>query len=946
MSTILRTWSLDETQQFHLNLPDNVYPAVNYQFAIIQDITKSQSDFNKGFRVPASEENIAFFGYMWDVNYVGTFDPKKKYRAILEVNTITVLEGFVQLMDVIVENGITTEFEVRMFGEGSNLSRSIGSKLLSDYDWSTYDHVFNLANIQTGMTDAGLSSGVIKYGMADFGLGMVYDGNDGYPDLADPTEPIYIWHFKPLIRIKEILDEIITDAGFTYTSAFLEGSIFEKYFLLLHQGGGAPVFPVEDDYYFKVGLTGNFSHPGTGAGVVPFDDESSPFVDVGGNFDTVNNKYDIPVDPLDIPALDNINGGYQFKVSLKITNSGGAFYAKYGFTGLGLFEFQVLAGTNTYTFFSPEGMYLTPYFYQVILDSDTAITVVQDDDETFFELVKGPVSYDGSTLEVGPNMPPNYRAVDLLQAVVKQHNMVIIPDKHNERHLTIEPYDDWIGGGAQLDWSNKMDHKKAYRITPLADLEKEEQLWTYKEGKDLASKYYVDQGRVYGRKLLLNPDNDFAKGEKKVEINVASTPCNAISGTAMIVPKLFTDDGKPAEPQARILYNGGNHVVNEFWIRTPASPTAVSQAVYNYFGHYSVPQPDITDRDINFGAETPLHVISGMPLNTLFKEYWEGFMRELYDSDSRMMTAYFNLTEKDLYHFAWNDEVWIKNSWWRVNRILGFIPGIQQSTKVELIKLNDLAIDRYCTLTVDAIALDGQVTFTDGTTGGQTGNQLCCEVNGYQWIDSECQAFVGGNGAVRQIGTRINILPRYRDIQREAIRAFSRRGARDTRGRNVSMHGDNPYAKYLNMMAHGHGIDAQGGFVHMQGRFDISEAASSARRFYIDEPNTETFEPDDGTTWLCEIQIIIAELDTAIVEHSTITYTAQMGKTRGSTYVKSGYTATKAAQGHRATYDLNIDVTSDTDKIYFYLSETDPDTIEDVFVVCRVHFLEMKNETL
>jgi hypothetical protein len=118
-------------------------------------------------------------------------------------------------------------------------------------------------------------------------------------------------------------------------------------------------------------------------------------------------------------------------------------------------------------------------------------------------------------------------------------------------------------------------------------------------------------------------------------------------------------------------------------------------------------------------------------------------MNEIYSPEGRIMEAFFALDLKDILTFSFADKIWIQDSYWRILEISDYKVGLQESTKVKLIKFLDQISD--CSSTPVGTTVNGEVEFeSDGTPVEAT--EDCCSRYGYFWdeINGICWAFNNG----------------------------------------------------------------------------------------------------------------------------------------------------------------------------------------------------------
>jgi hypothetical protein len=133
-------------------------------------------------------------------------------------------------------------------------------------------------------------------------------------------------------------------------------------------------------------------------------------------------------------------------------------------------------------------------------------------------------------------------------------------------------------------------------------------------------------------------------------------------------------------------------------------------------------------------------------------------MNELYSPEGRMMEAFFALDLKDILTFSFADKIWIQDSYWRILEISDYKVGLQESTKVKLIKFLDQVND--CSSTPFSVTTNGEVEFEDGEGDPVEATEDCCSRYGYFWdeVNGVCWAF-NNNGQFRNsiVGNQSNV---------------------------------------------------------------------------------------------------------------------------------------------------------------------------------------------
>ena len=770
---LLTVTSQDGLTDIVLDLYENISIPTTYQFSNVQDFSKTNSNHSQNFRIPGTPKNNDFFGSQYNVNISGTFNPKKKATAVLSYDTLPQIVGYIQLKNVIVQKGRFVEYEVVLFGDVANFGAEVGDKKLEDYTTflATLDHDFTAANVRLSWAN-NLLGGDVVYPLIDWGAN--YYGGDGLSgsgqNITEVIDGSKLNQWKPAIKLKAIIDAIFAEEGFTYTSDFFtnntdfakliipcpgaKGATFSQGGALANEFTTQMVTPQPSGTTTNLVVATNTRTPlnifGVGLSDGGFDN--------GSDFGTATDAAGFSYNYYQVPS----NGSYSLNYILGFTPSS-PFILEYSIekcpntnfilsettvieNNLGVLESgfnQVSSGSPINTFLE-SGDYVRIVFKQI---SGSSIT---------FAFTSSPLDNNGiqslncyfnarptNDFVSGQNVDftecmPDLKAIDLFNSITKMFNLIIIPDPVNETNLLIEPYDTWIAGGDIVDWTDKLDISKDIQLTPTTELQTENLLFTYKEGEDILNKLTKENAnRVYGRKLIDQTNNDFAKGERKVELDFVATPSNLIPDTAMIIPKLVDKLGAPIEPKPRILAWHGLIPAGVQWyfheMNLTGTPVISNETFYAKASHYLQSEfITLNGDDLNWGMETPYHYIQSAPEGTLYKKYWENFVDEIYNENARIMKANFKITSADIFKFKFNDKIWIKDSYWRINKINGWTITDSKTVQVELLKLPNVKIN--CEWIPDSSTNNGTITMINAAGATGVGTEECCIFAGYNWV--------------------------------------------------------------------------------------------------------------------------------------------------------------------------------------------------------------------
>jgi len=168
--------------------------------------------------------------------------------------------------------------------------------------------------------------------------------------------------------------------------------------------------------------------------------------------------------------------------------------------------------------------------------------------------------------------------------------------------------------------------------------------------------------------------------------------------------------------------------------------------------NYSTMNATVTDSDLNFAPEVPIHTIIANPYNNLYNRWWRNYYRELFDGQARILEGMFALTLNDIFTFQFSDKIWIIDSWWRVLEISGYVVGEQDMTKVKLIRVLD--IENGCDLIPVSANLDQSLNWETPNGDPATITQDCCTRFGYNWNSTKNDCYSQPNGGTRSFITQ------------------------------------------------------------------------------------------------------------------------------------------------------------------------------------------------
>ena len=675
-----------------------------------KNVAEKTQSYSKDFNLPATKRNNRIFTQIFEItnsveSNAESFNPYVQTQCVLKQDGNVIFKGFLKLIDIVNKDG-EISYNVNLYSESIILVDVLQNKLFRDLDFDELTHDYNKTNItaswydSTGITlseDLGLSSfaydaalgvnntKVLKYPFVDWTGNLSVDSTTNYPILNKLEDA-----FRPFIQCKYIVDKIFNDAGFTFTSTFLDSSTFTNLFMDFNWGAGD--MPIEVNSNAVVGNYNATSKHYAGSSYTNLR-LTSPTLNLPlVNYDTSTHKITAPNNNTEY----SINYDYQLAIdngiptvgvrwlvtkadgspSISIDESQGTFGPF--FTGLfqGSFTITLDQGDTLEAQFKSS---IANIFYQTFNVNITTTATVN--------ITRNITAVTESTLL--NNLRGDLGQWEFIKGFINMFNLIIRQDETNPTNLLIETYDtvfNDIDKGLSLsernivnDWTSKIDASEI-KLTPL-DLAKETMFDYIEDDKDFAANLYKNTFvEPYGSKTFN------ARGNT---IFVESAEVSATPFAATIVKPLFDYLPQFLSPA---IYSSDGGVYQSFdnkpkiLYKTSASPFTMTDGTsysipaqngvtgtsaetkYLKFSHTTDLPPLSTSLDLNFSPHL-LIGISGNTLNSLYQQYWSNYFDELYNFDTKTMTVKVNLNAADITQFDFRNKVMIQNRAFRVNKI-------------------------------------------------------------------------------------------------------------------------------------------------------------------------------------------------------------------------------------------------------------------------------------
>ena len=658
-----------------LDLSQGFTNQITYSVDDLENLDSKTTSFSKTIIVPGTTRNNKLLGNIFEFansNFYESASPNVSYnfnasvsaKARLDVNGVTVIKGVLRLLEIIID-GEHVEYEMAIFGELGGFISKMGNKRIEDIYLDNYNHVYSVANIQSSWNNANNGYGYY-YPLID--IGAVSTDKKNYQYKA----------FRPALFVREIIDKIITDAGYTWESNFFNSNFFKRLIL-----------PYNEKALTKRGATNYVDAHNTSSQHIYGTDIASD-TKIIFQSSTLNNF-----------SVNGANTIFTYTGASAInTTINAQFVGTYNLSRYCSLYIQVVLGGNVisqtgysngsgsialnlsgnYTVNPGDTLYVnahvvgnTRYGFTYDIYFNTSTLSVIPNGTTFVEYQLG------DTIEISRIIPKNIFQKDFFASILKMFYLMVTEDKLVDRKLIIEPWVDFydLDRTSYLDWSGKIDRSNVIKLKPMSEINARYYQIKYKTDSDYYNEAYKKRySEGYGD-IIYDNNLEFAKETSTTEVLFAATPLVGYTGEDKIVSTTFKKSGTTEEAidvVPRILQAKKITGVTSWDILNSATVLA-SGTTYAYAGHFD--DPDVPAADLNFGATRELFfdLSAGALSNNLFNTYYSSYLAEVTDKDSRLFTAKIKLTETDIYNLDFGRFIWVDGVLYRLNKIVDYSAG-------------------------------------------------------------------------------------------------------------------------------------------------------------------------------------------------------------------------------------------------------------------------------
>jgi hypothetical protein len=700
----------------YLEVAENVVVPLNFGVSDVRDFTSKTGSFSKSIKIAGTKHNNLVFDHIFDVNNVTLeFNINTKQQCLIEQDGEIVLDNAImQLIDV---QKISTgpgydeqiEYTITVKDTVSELFTDIGNKLLTDLDFSDFNHTYQASDV-----------------IASFD----HDKEDGYKyilPIADDAS-YDLTEMKPAVYVWQYLNRIFAKAGYSYQFDEMVQIGFDK--LLIPYNGGknriSALVQTESEVIAEETVSQEFTHDF----ITDFFklDVTTEISDVNGYYNPTTSIY---TNPFNINAPNNLE--YQIDIDFEVSFRDASTFAVFPFSfspqiklhkngttigtsALSITQINTALGFNvnsngygnldTLTFFpsgntviasgintfnlsgtgiAPSDLLEIGGYLDVIIPNNIVLSVA--DLVVTINSIKIRIVPSGESLTfqmpvvMNDFIPANIKQSDFLKSIFTMFNLFVIPNINNPKDIIIQTRDSYYDSGTVKDFTKQLCKELPQTLTFLPELTAKKLTLTYSDDTDtLNVGYKKNVNETYGQTQYIF-DNEYIKNEAINKVIFGASPFI----TAPFGATVMGINGSEPKTLPRIVYDGGKLPCGYYQINdTPTQWLSVNE--YPYVGHFSAPVNP--DKDFNFGTcdyyfENTYGVI---PYNNLGNTYWRRTMAQI--NSGSLYSVYLNVNSFQVANLRLNDKIYLDRAYWIINKVIDYDANSNAPTKFELLSVD------------------------------------------------------------------------------------------------------------------------------------------------------------------------------------------------------------------------------------------------------------------
>lgn len=615
----------------------------------ISDISKVFTDVSLSFSVPATANNNAIFQHFYNSDVDASVDHSIRRNAFIEIDLTPFRTGKISLEKANIKKGLADSYQITFYGDLLSLKDKFGEDKLSDVkEINSYSHEYTATEIYNRITDDSIFYDV-RYPLISW-KNLWTIGGAGTYNITTNGHPIFFSELFPALSVRRLMQAIGSKYGLTFSGTWMSDQRFIKCFLLLKNvlGKSYVTTPLDVDIltyspaaaatYFNTTngtLNYNYIESISGLNIIP---------------NSLFHKTTIRISSISSATVTYwidifVNGVYSNTVTgFGNTTTTYNVLSQQNIDGLqSTITAQVRASENI-TFNARFG-YVQTYNYYDAFDQVTF-------GQTIYATTASTQTFSGN-LDL-TTLAPEIKVADFVSGILKEFNLTCYSTSKD--NFTLQPLDEWYNQGAIVDITKytdiesiDVDRIKLYKKISFKYQESESFM-----NKNFKSLYFRDYGNT-------DSSYDYDGEEFTVEVPFENLMFNKFTGTELQVGYHLNETFQSYVPKPTLLYMYDQKpCAFKFWNGT----THVSVTEYMPFGQDALIQG--VNHSLNFSADQS--TLLNVPIsNSLFGEYYFGYLTNLYNLKNRLINVKTNLPISLLTNLNLNDRLIIRDKRYVIN---------------------------------------------------------------------------------------------------------------------------------------------------------------------------------------------------------------------------------------------------------------------------------------
>jgi len=664
-----------------LDLVDEISTEFSYAIDDIQDFGSRNTSFSKTINITGTANNNKIFGFVFDLgnanitddtepNIGYNFNASKVANCRIFIDKIQIFKGVLRILEI-VKDGSAIEYQCAVFGELGGFISALGNNRLEDLAtvsgggysaYSAYNKAWTAANI-TDQTTSVANSHVL--------FGLIDKGN-----VSTNKVDFDFRAFRPCFKVKEMLEKIKIQSGYTWDFPYLSNSLFDR---LVISANSKTLSNTSTQAFYATANAASYST----------DNYPDFTVVTAGNFTLTGNSYYYN-------SATALGCTISAQLSLEITDT---YPAPPEDVTISLRVNGAVVDSETFPINAVPTPLNTQLEYTTTLNQNDYIDVFISSTANTYDVDSGylrvdsqtatdvPINY-GETIQMDKQLPRGIFQRDFFLSICKMFNLYVYDDPVDEKKIIIKPYINFYSGATE-DWTNKIDRGKPMSIKPMSEINARYYQFKYKQDNDVYNENYRKKyAEGYGDNIF-DTTFDFVKDTDTTEVIFSASPLYQATGTDKIYPAIYKvgSGGVEESMDFNIRIFQAKYITGRtgYSIKDGNTNKQTNVTTYTYVGHLD--DPFTPTNDINFGAPKEIFFsATTYPTTNLFNAFYSDYMAEITDKDSKLLTCNALLNTIDIYNLDFGKLIWIDGVLFRLNTIEGYNPMDYTTTKVSLLK--------------------------------------------------------------------------------------------------------------------------------------------------------------------------------------------------------------------------------------------------------------------